>query len=95
MALLNIYRAASWFLSLISTAILIYCLLTWIAPRSPACSWLARFIAPFCQPFRRLSLYCRARWGSPFDLTCLFALIAIRIIQSLLGILFSLLINLL
>ena len=94
MSIISIYNAASMFLSLISYAIVIYCVLTWVAPRSAARYWLERFISPFCQPFRRLARYCCMRWGAPFDLTCLFAIIGLRLAQRVLYILFSMLLRL-
>ena len=94
MALISIYQAVSLFISIISYAILFYCILTWVAPRSAARFWLERFIAPFCQPFRRLARYCCIRWGAPVDLTCLFAIIGLRIVQRLLLYAFSFLIRL-
>ncbi len=94
MLLYMIYTAADWFLRLISLAILIYCVLTWVAPRSAARYWLERFISPFCAPFRRLAQYVCMRWGSPFDLTCFFALIGVNILSVLLGEVYKLLVGL-
>ncbi len=82
--LYNIFHAASLLLDLLSSAIFIYCILTWIAPRSPARYWLERFISPVCAPFRSLSRMLMVRWGAPFDFTCWFAIIGIRIAESLL-----------
>lgn len=84
MFLYRIFNAVSVLLSVLSWAIFAYCILTWIAPRSPLCSWLERFIEPFCAPFRTLSRTLMMRWGAPLDFTCWFALIAIRILNSLL-----------
>ena len=81
--LYNIFHAASLLLNLLSYAIFFYCILTWVAPRSPLRYWLERFISPICAPFRRLSRYICMRWGSPFDLTCFFAIIALNLVQRL------------
>ena len=89
MTLHTIFYAASKFLQVISWAILIYCILTWIAPRSAARYWLERFISPFCAPFRSLARKICMRWGSPFDLTCWFAMIGIQILNQLLWVLYS------
>lgn len=89
----TLYTGANWFLNLISMAILAYCVLTWIAPRSPVCMWLARFISPFVMPFRTLSDRIRARWGAALDLSCWLALIAIRILRSVLTYIFFYLIR--
>jgi len=83
MTLYTIFYAASKFIGVIYWAILIYCILTWVAPRSAARYWLERFISPICAPFRRLSRYICMRWGSPFDLTCFFAIIALNLVQRL------------
>lgn len=82
--LYTLYTAARYFLRIVNAAIIIYCILTWVAPRSAARYWLERFINPFVAPFRRLGRYICMRWGSPFDLTCFFALIAIGIVDSFL-----------
>ena len=91
--LYNIYRAADWFIQLVSLAILVYCILTWVAPRSAARDWLERLISPFCAPFRQLGRYICMRWGSPFDFTCWFAIIGLNILRYLLQWLFMLLIR--
>ena len=82
--LYRIFDAASILLSVMSTAIFIYCILTWVAPRSAARYWLERFIDPICAPFRPLGRMLINRWGAPFDFTCWFALIGIRIASRLL-----------
>lgn len=82
--LYRIFSAVNMLLSLLSTAIFIYCILTWVAPRSSARYWLERFIEPICAPFRPLARMMITRWGAPFDFTCWFALIGIRILSSLL-----------
>ena len=93
MLLYMIYTAADWFLRLISLAILIYCVLTWVAPRSAARYWLERFISPFSHR-SPLGAYVCMRWGSPFDLTCFFALIGVNILSVLLGEVYKLLVGL-
>ena len=80
--LYNIFQAVNALLNLLSYAILFYCILTWVAPRSPLRYWLERFISPVCAPFRSLARTMMIRWGAPFDFTCWFALIGIRISQS-------------
>ena len=51
--LYTLYTAAHYFLWIVNAAIIIYCILTWVAPRSAARYWLERFINPFIAPFRR------------------------------------------
>ena len=89
--LYRIFYAANQFLSIISWAILVYCILTWVAPRSAARYWLERFVSPFCAPFRSLSEAICRRWGSPFDFTCWFAMIGISILSRLLWVVYRLL----
>ena len=89
--LYNIFNALSMLLNLLSTAIFVYCILTWIAPRSPLRYWLERFISPVCAPFRPLARMMIVRWGAPFDFTCWFAIIGLRIVRSLLQRVFYLL----
>ena len=89
--LYNVFYAAQMFLQVVSYAILVYCILTWIAPRSRLCDWLGNFTEPFVAPFRRLTYAMMRRWGSPFDFSCWFAMIAINIASRLLWQVFSLL----
>lgn len=84
MTIYTVFYAADRFLSLISLAILVYCVLTWIAPRSAARDFLERFISPFCAPFRKLARAICMRWGAPFDFTCWFAMIGISLVQQVL-----------
>ena len=82
--LYNIFHAASLLLDLLSSAIFIYCILTWVAPRSPLRYWLERFNSPVCAPFRSLARMLMVRWGAPLDFTCWFAIIGINLIRQLL-----------
>ena len=82
--LFQIFNALNMLLRILSGAIFFYCILTWIAPRSPLRYWLERFIDPICAPFRPLARMMIVRWGAPFDFTCFFAMIGIGLIQSLL-----------
>ena len=92
--LYNVFYAAQMFLQLISYAILFYCILSWIAPRSALYYWLERFTAPFVMPFRRLTYAMMRRWGMRFDFSCWFAMIAISILSRLLTRLYYVLIRL-
>lgn len=95
MALSTVYQAASWFLRLLSDAIFVYVLLTWIMPRCGLCYWLGRFVEPFCAPFRPLARRACLRWGARFDLTYWFAIIGLRLFNYLLRHVFILLMRLL
>ncbi len=89
-----IYQVLSAFLQLITAAIFIYCITTWIAPRSSLRYWLERIIEPFCAPFRELSRKIMMRWGGRIDFTCWFAMIGIQILQQLLRLLYQFLVRL-
>jgi len=91
MTLYTVFYAAGKFLELLDLAIFIYCILTWVAPRSGARYWLQRFIEPFCAPFRSLAHAICRKWGSPFDFTCLFAMIGISILRQVLWAVYRLL----
>ena len=91
MGLYVIFLTVSKFLQLVSLAILIYCVTTWIAPRSTVRYWLERIIQPFCAPFRPLARAICTRWGCPVDVTCWFAILGIELLDQLLWVLFSLL----
>lgn len=95
MLLYNVFYAAQLFLQAVSYAILFYCILTWIAPRSGLCDGLGRFIAPFVAPFRKLTYAMMRRWGTPFDFSCWFAMIAINIFSRVLWQVYALLARLL
>lgn len=95
MALYTVFQAAGYFLHLISMCIFIYCILTWVAPRSAARYWMERFINPFLSPFRGLARWICMRWGSPFDFTCLFAMIGIELVGGVLQYVYVLLLRLL
>ena len=94
-ALYSVFYAAHLFLQLLSYAILFQCILSWIAPRSALYRWLDYFTAPFVAPFRRLMHAMMRRWGSPFDFSYWFAMIAISILSRLLWRLYALLLVLL
>ena len=81
MLIYNIYRALSILLQLLSTAIFVYCITTWIAPRSRFRYLLERFIEPAVSPFRALNAKLVRRWGIPVDFSCFFAMIAIEILE--------------
>ena len=80
--LYNLFYAASMFLQLMSTAIFIYCILTWILPRSNIRYWMERFISPFTNPFRPLCQKIAMKLGIPIDFSCWFAMIAIQILNQ-------------
>ena len=91
--LYEVFRAGSLFLKLINAAILVYCILSWIMPRTQVFEFLARFIQPFVAPFRRLSFRLMARFNIPLDLSCWFAMIGYGLLDRLWWRLFYLLLR--
>ncbi len=88
--LYEVFYAGDLFIQLISTAILIYCILSWFRPNFQAFYWLRRFIQPFVSPFQKLSLAVMRYFNAPIDFTCWFALIGFRILRRLWWVLYSL-----
>ena len=91
--LYEVFYAGDLFLQLINTAILIYCVLSWFRPTFRAFYTLQRFIQPFISPFQRLSLRLMSAFNMPFDFSCWFALIAIRILRRLWWMLYALIVR--
>ena len=78
-----VYQTGSWFLRLVSFAILAYCVLSWIAPNSRPHLMLGSFIRPFVAPFRRLSVWLMSRTRMPLDFSCWFAIIGLNVIERI------------
>lgn len=87
----QIYRGVSVFISIISYALLAYCVMSWVAsPQNRLYQFLARFAEPILYPFRLL-MDRLLRRPLPFDISPILAMVALNILQSLLGrLLFSL-----
>ena len=81
--LYEVFYAGSLFLRLITTAIVIYCVLSWFQPRFKAFFMLRQFIMPFVSPFQKLSMRVMRYFNAPIDFTCLFAIIGFQIIERL------------
>ena len=84
LGLYEVFYAVYIFLRLISTAILIYCVLSWFQPRFRAFYMLRSFIQPFLSPFQKLSLKVMRYFRAPLDFTCLFAVLGYQILGRLL-----------
>ena len=82
--MIMLIRLLKHLLDIVSGLIVIYCILTWIAPKAWITNFLKRVIEPFAVPFRSLAMYLVDKLGLPIDLTYLFTLIAIRIVERLL-----------
>lgn len=91
MTLFRVFKAASIFLRIISSAIFIYTVLSWFRPRNNLYLWLESFVRPFVAPFRRLNLWLASRIRLPLDFSCWFAIIGISIVEQLLWRLYALL----
>ena len=83
LGLYEVFYAGYLFLRLITTAILVYCVLSWFRPTFRAFEWLRRFIAPFVSPFQKLSMKAMRYFHAPVDFTCLFAIIGYQIVERL------------
>lgn len=80
------------FLRIMDTALFIYVILSWVAPRTQVYYMFARFVEPFLRPFRVLSNRLLGRFALPIDFSVIFAWIAIEILYSLLSRLYYVLI---
>ena len=79
-----IYRTLNLLLWTIDTAVLVYCVLSWIAPNSRAFGVLAYLIEPFVRPFRPLGRWIIQKTGIPLDFSIILLLIALQILQRIL-----------
>lgn len=91
MILYRTFSMLSSALQLLSYVLLIYWLVSLVAPRSPAADWMRRILEPFLAPFRKLAMKAVVRWGAPFDFTLLFAMIALQIASRVLWWIFRIL----
>ena len=91
LSLRDVFNAASIFLYVVRTAILIYAILSWVRPNFRLFYMLESFVKPFLIPFRRLSIWLMSKCRRPIDFSCWFALIGISILDSLLWRLYYLL----
>ena len=83
-----LYQACYYFIRLVTLAIFVSCILSWVAPRSGLQNLLQRFIEPFVAPFRRLSWYLMNRYGGRIDLSYWFAMIGLNLLWAILQRLF-------
>ena len=84
LGLYEVFYAVYIFLRLISTAILIYCVLSWFQPRFRAFYMLRNFIQPFVSPFQKLSMKVARHFNAPVDLTLFFAVLGYQLLGRLL-----------
>lgn len=73
-----------WFLNILSWAIIINSLLSWVMdPFHPVRAWLIRFVEPVVSPFRRITDRLNTS-GLPIDFSPLLAYIFIQVIIAFL-----------
>ncbi|MBR0464479.1 MAG: YggT family protein [Clostridia bacterium] len=86
----QIFLGINRFLSVLEVLLIIYALMTWfVRPDSPVYQFLYRFLNPVIAPFRRISRKLIER-GLMIDISVILAVLAIRVVQSLLWRLYAL-----
>lgn len=78
-----IYRTVTMILSVLETAIFIYCVLSWIAPQTRIFGLLQYLLEPFVRPFRPLGQWIMEKTGVPLDFSMMFLILGIYIAQRL------------
>ena len=91
MTLYRVFQAGSYFLHIVQIAIAVYAVMSWFMRDTTLFRWLEAFISPFIAPFRRLGMWVSDRFHLPFDLTCVFAVLGIEIVENLWMLLYRLL----
>lgn len=91
MTLYRVFQAGSAFLHIVQIAIALYAVMSWFMRDAKLFRWLEAFISPFIAPFRPLGLWFARRFRLPFDLTCVFAVLGIEIVDRLWLLLYRLL----
>lgn len=91
MTLYRVFQAGSVFLHIVQLAIAVYAVMSWFMRDTKIFRWLEAFISPFIAPFRRLGMWVAERFHLPFDLTCVFAVLGIEIVENLWMLLYRLL----
>ena len=79
-----VFYGLTLFLRLVSFAILVYAILSWIMPGNAFFRWLEGFVAPFLRPFRRLTNRLMGIAGLRLDISPLLAMVAISILSRIL-----------
>ena len=79
----RLFYGVSQLLRLLSLAILVHAVMSWVYPRGKLFDFLSRLTAPILAPFRRLSYWVMNRTGLPVDFSPWFAMIAINFVSEL------------
>ena len=88
MTMYSVIHALQVFLRILSLAMFVYWILTFLRFNNRLVEILAKFIYPFVRPFRRPAMWVMRRTGLPFDFTLWFAMIGINIVGELLNMLY-------
>ena len=83
LTLYEVFNAGHIFIQVVTTAIFIYCILSWLRPTFRAFYVLQNLIRPFVAPFQKLSYRVMRYFRAPVDFSCLFALIAYQLVDRL------------
>lgn len=89
MTLFYLFRSIDILLRLIRVCILVYWVLSLFRLNNSFYYLLARFVAPFVAPFKRLSMWVMRKTQLPIDFSVWFALIGLSIVRELLWRLYS------
>lgn len=89
--LYQVFYAGHIFLRVLTSAIFIYCILTWLRPTFRAFYVLQDMIRPFVTPFAKLSAKLAQYFRAPVDFSCLLALIGYHLIDRLWWVLYGIL----
>ena len=88
MTMYSIIYALQMFLRILSAAIFVYWILTFLRFNNRFVEILAMFIYRFVRPFRRPAMWVMERTRLPIDFTLWFAMIGINIVSELLYVLY-------
>ena len=82
--IIKILTGVSYFCNIITALLVVYCLMTWfVRPNSPVYVFVHRLVEPFVAPVRPLALRLMEK-GLMVDISVFLAIIAVRVVQSLL-----------
>lgn len=76
-------RTLTMIFNVVETAVLVYCILSWIAPQSRIYDIMAFLLEPLVRPFRPLGQWIMEKTGVPLDFSLWIFMIAMHIAQTL------------
>ena len=89
MTLYRLFQTISVFLYVLRIAILVHWFLRLFNANNSVTRWLDGFVEPFLRPFRGLAVALMRRTSLPLDLTYVFALLGLSIVDRLWWLLYS------